>query len=151
MGVPTLHEPLQTTDDFNFDFDGDFDVSLDLGVNIDPSLYHEQSLGNLQVAPNLTLKTDFQPSEVSQPLISNEQYMSHPYDLADHSSYNAQQNYAYPEPRYHSAHEAPYFNDYSYNNQVQLSSASASRMISCTVGIQPQCSCVYPHSTTPPF
>ncbi|OSS48734.1 hypothetical protein B5807_06877 [Epicoccum nigrum] len=116
MGVPTLHEPLQTADDFNFDFDGDFDVSLDLGVNIDPSLYHEQSLGNLQVAPNLTLKTDFQPSEVSQPLISNEQYMSHPYDLADHSSYNAQQNYAYPEPRYHSAHEAPYFNDYSYNN-----------------------------------
>ena len=82
VGVPTLHEPLQTADDFDFNFD--FGVDFDLDVDIDPSLYDEQSLGNLQVAPNLTLKTDFEPSDVSQ-------YLPYSYDLAaDNNSYEAQ-------------------------------------------------------------
>jgi hypothetical protein len=112
VGVPTLHEPLQTVDDFSFDFGVDFGVDLDLGFDIDPSLYDEQSQGNLQVAPNLTLKTDFEPSEVSQ-------YLPYSYEpAADHNSYNPQQSFTYPEPQdYYSAHEMPYFDNYNnYNN-----------------------------------
>ena len=108
VGVPTLHEPLQTADDFNFDFGIDFD----LGVDIDPSLYDEQLLGNLQVAPNLTLETNFEPSDVTQ-------YLPYPYNVtADNNSYEAQQNFAYPEPQdSYSTHELPYFNNFdNYNN-----------------------------------
>ena len=108
LGVPTLHDP-QATDDFDFDFGVDFDVDFDM--KFDPSLFDEQSQDDSQFAPDLTLQTDSKPSEVYEPLFSDEQYMPYPYELAD-----AQQNFAYPEPQdYPSAHGLPYYNNHYYD------------------------------------
>ncbi|KAF2624853.1 hypothetical protein BU25DRAFT_474335 [Macroventuria anomochaeta] len=122
VGVPSMQESVQTEDEFEFDSNPNVDLSADLDADLNAhidafcttaGLPTGQSLNDLEVRPTLApLKTNFAPSDLSQPYILTEQY-PYAYNKPDLSSFSVQQNLAYPEPwSYYLAHETPYFDDY---------------------------------------
>ncbi|KAH6644707.1 hypothetical protein C7974DRAFT_26531 [Boeremia exigua] len=104
VGVPHVVEPIQTVDEFIFDFDPavaglDTDFNARIDALCAAGLPDGQALQELQTTSDSTLNTGLEPSGSFEP-----------YDLTDYSSFPEQQSFMYPEPQdYFMAHEAPYF------------------------------------------
>lgn len=121
VGIPSLSEPAQTADAFEFDIDPNIDYSAELDTDIlaqidafcaNPGLPNGQSLNDFEVIPSLAPQTNLESTELPQTPAANEQYDSFTYDPTDLSLFHIQQNFGYPEPQgYYSAPEAPYYDN----------------------------------------
>ncbi|KAJ4325260.1 hypothetical protein N0V94_000784 [Neodidymelliopsis sp. IMI 364377] len=133
VGVPTLQEPAQTANEFDFDFDNDFNDGTDFGLDAQVNSIHNiaglpngQTLSDFKIATRFTsAETGFEPSEVLQAYPPD---VSCPYAY-DTTHYDTQPTYQYPDPQsYYTPHPDPYFDNC-------FDSFTASGNVFCTPGL----------------
>jgi hypothetical protein len=134
VGVPTLQEPAQTANEFDFDFDLDDGTDFSLDAQVDnihniAGLSNGQTLSNFEVATHFApVETGFESSEVLQAYCPNVSY-PYAYDTVHYDTYSTQPTYQYPDPQsYYTPHPDPYFDN-------SFDSFAASDNVFCTPGL----------------